>query len=704
MSELNQTLRLVRPLWRGLPVILLCTALAVVGAYQYLRYATPQYESTAKIKLAETNESAISTNLVKTTDVFAQNNKIGAEVELLKSRLLLDKALQTLRFELSTYRVGDIRKTELYKQSPFAVELKLSNPRWQDQAFKLDIISDDELTLTAPSGETKQGRFGQVLLFSGAEVTIAKNRTLLAEKPDLALADTYEFVRHSHDRLLQDVLDRLDITSVDKDVAVIRVSFRSPVPDKAADLVNALTQVYMQDYLENKYKVANTSVDFIDQRLQAVGQTLAQSENSIEGYRDQKRIVNIGQETDTELHKIAELKMQRANLRMSLAAATKLYQYMTSGEQNVLELAPNFEAFNDLLSNEIVKKMKDLQADKRDLLLRFKPEDEKVVAIDQKLADLNSYLTESIKNTRNALQVKYAEIDQAIQQSEKAFVGLPTREKNLAILERNFQLNEKLYTMLHEKKTEAEIAKAAPTSYHRIISEGVPATEPIAPNHLLVLLVSGFLGLVAGTALVYLFSAARATPNDTLQIQKESRIPVAVSIPFLPAGAQRVAYFRQLATRLELKGLLNQGQKVVVSSFEEQEGSGFFFENLTSTLNAQGKKLRGIHITDPQTLNPAALDSELMLVRNLPLNEDSHALAVMAGADVNLVLLDGCTTPLARIKQLEELVEEYKLPNVHFCLNREGYRPGLFRRFGKRPAKQASWKFGEARAGAHATA
>ncbi|SNR79630.1 GumC family protein [Hymenobacter mucosus] len=705
MSELKNNLRVVRTLWRGLPIILLCTALAVLAAYEYLRYATPLYESTAKIKLAEANEGPINTTLIKTSDAFSPNNKTGAEVELIKSQFLVGKALQQLPFDLSTYRVGEIRKTELYKQSPFAVTLQLRNRKWEDQPFKLEINADNQLALTSPDGETVVGQFGQLLHFAGANVVIEKNQALLQAKPGLALADTYEFVHHSRTQLMQDVLDHLDITSVDKDVAVIRVSFRSPVAEKAADLVNALSGAYMTDYLENKYKVANTSVEFIDKQLKTVGESLAHSENSIEGYRDQKRIVNIGQETDTELHKISEMKIQRANLRMSLAAANSLYQYMQSGKKNILELAPTFEAFNDLLSNDMVKKMKELQADKRDMLLRFKPEDEKVVAIDQKLADLNGYLLESIKNTRNALTIKYGEIDQAIRQAEKGFVGLPTREKNLAILERNFQLNEKLYTLLHEKKTEAEIAKAAPTSSHRIISEGAVPDKPIAPNHELVLAVSGFLGMLVGTVLVYLFSLLHATPNDTHQVQKETIIPIAASVPYLATAGQRVAYFRQLATRLELKGLLPMGSKLVVSAFTDLEGHSFFFENLAAALDAQGKKTRCIYINDHNTLNPDTLSSELMLVHNLALAEDSHSLAVMAGADVNLVLLDSRTTPLHRIKELELLVAEYKLPNVHFCLNREGYQPSPLRSFWKRSARQTTWQLAsEAHAGTPATA
>jgi len=248
--------------------------------------------------------------------------------------------------------------------------------------------------------------------------------------------------------------------------------------------------------------VVNATAETIGAQIKAVRRTLAQSEDTVQQYRDQKRIVNIKQETDTDLHKIAELKIQRANLQMSLAAANNLYAYMTDGKRSALDMAPNFEAFNDMLSTDIVKKVKDLQAERHDLLLRFTPEDDKVKTVDMKLADLNGYLLESVRNTRNALTIKYRGIDQTIRQAEGTFIGLPTREKNLAGLQRDFELNEKLYTFLREKETEAAIAKATPTSYHRIIAGGEVPTEPTSPHRAFVLVISGFLGMLLGVLLV----------------------------------------------------------------------------------------------------------------------------------------------------------------------------------------------------------
>jgi len=680
MSESTHNTRMLRPLWRGLPIILLCVGLSLAAAWQYLRYATPLYESTAKIKLADSNEGAMNTTLIKNADAFSVDNRASAEVELMRSPLLLGRALDRLSFDVSTYRVGKVRTSEMYTASPFLASMTLHNPQLTDKDFDLVIGEGGFVTLTAPSGEVVTGKLGDSLHVAGADVRISANTAQLKRRPDVALADHYRLVRHDRGRLIEAIGQQLDVGSTDHNVPVLRINYQSPVPQKAADLVNALTKEYLDDYLATKYKVVNATSTSIAEQLKTVRKTLAHSEDSVEGYRDRKHIVNIGQETETDLHKIAELKLQRANIQMSLASVNNLYRYMTSGKKKALTLAPNFEAFNDLLSTDMVKRIKDLQAEKHDLLQRFTPEDSRVKSVDLKLADLNSYLLESIRNTRNTLTIRYRAIDRTIRQSQGVFKGLPTREKDLAILDRDFQLNEKLYTFLREKETEAEIAKATPITYHRIIAAGLVPIEPTSPNRNLILLISGFLGLVLGLGLAYLVAGVRSTPGDAYSVQKETATPLAATIPHLgdELGGQ-LAFFKQLATRLALKGMLRPGTKLVINAFTDREGQAFFFNLLRLALLEHDLKLRALTLTDAQSPNPDARPDELLLVQNLPLTQDSYALAVMTGAQANLVVIDSQRTPTARLAELELLIADYQLPNVQLCLNRAGYDPGFGR-------------------------
>ena len=172
---------------------------------------------------------------------------------------------------------------------------------------------------------------------------------------------------------------------------------------------------------------------------------------------------------------------------MNLDAIEELNSYIEEGQENFLELAPNFEAFTDLLSTEIIKEIKALQAKKRDLLITFTPTNEKVTVIDAKISDLTSYLAESINNTRKNLKIKYERITNEINAAETVFEVIPEKERMLKILNREFKIYQQSYIFLNEKRIEAEIAQAAKISFHRIITYAQTPKEPISPNGIIIL-------------------------------------------------------------------------------------------------------------------------------------------------------------------------------------------------------------------------
>ncbi|MBL0191802.1 MAG: hypothetical protein IPQ18_10790 [Saprospiraceae bacterium] len=205
---------------------------------------------------------------------------------------------------------------------------------------------------------------------------------------------------------------------MDKDVPVIRISYKSENPEKAAIIPNKIAEAYIDDYIETKYGAANVTVDFLNGRITELSQKLSSAEGNILDYRNRNKITNLHQETETDLRKISQLKIQQTNLKMNLDAIKDLEKYMENGKGKSLELAPNFEAFTDLLSTEMVKNQTTSSREK-DLLTLYTPKNEKVKVVDAKIDDLTSYLAESIRNTRKNLQTKYDNLSSDIANDQK---------------------------------------------------------------------------------------------------------------------------------------------------------------------------------------------------------------------------------------------------------------------------------------------
>jgi len=716
---MEENYRLLKPFLRGFPLIIAAMIISVLIAKKYLSYVTPMFESTAKLKLADVSEGVPSSNLFKDFDVFTSANKIAAEIEVLKSSVLLAKTFESLDFDLEIYRVGKIKTIELYRDSPILIEGRFDNPKAYDKRYKLNVISDSAYELTIPDTQiTVPGNFGKELDFEYGQILISLNKDYIITKKEVALVDLYEFEFLSRQKLTSKINSNLDIVSVDKDVAVIRINLRSPVPEKASAFVNQLAKTYIYDYIETKYEAAETTVNFLAGQISDVAGKLSQTETTIEDYRNNKNIINIRQETETDLRQISQLKIQQTNIKMNLLAIEELNEYMQSKQDSFLLLAPNFEAFNDLLSTEIVKNIKALQAEKKDLLLIFTPEEERVQVIDRKIDDLKSYLIESISNTKRNLEIKYQKLTKDIEDAEKVFIGMPGKEKNLTIMNREFQIYQQSYNFLNEKKIEAEIAQAAKIAFHRIIAPGHTPKDPVSPNRPIIIIVSAIMGMFGTIVLIYLIHLAKAKVNDAFTIEKNSSIPIALQTPRFRNSTERDRHFLKEAIQLELKGLLPEKGVLVLSSNGNREGRSYHALHLSKAFALQGRKVLLLDIESKLShLNGAAENKltktntenvdyhnlnhpeynrftktglvsfindyrskyDVIIVNNEALENETRGLLFMGIADTNLFILDSRRTAASQIIKTDIITVEFKLPNTWFVLNNAEYNPNVIK-------------------------
>lgn len=709
---MDEQLRILKPYWRGFPLIVLCMFAAVVVAKKYLSYVTPMYEATAKLKLADVSEGVPSSNLFKDLDVFATTNKITAEIEVIRSQVLINTVLDSLDFDQEVKRIGKVRSVELYHDSPFVIHASLGHAQLFDKPFLLNVRSEKDFSLVFPDGRGEvKGSFGEVVNFADSKFLIELRSDVIQSKANFALIDQYSIEFLSREKLVRNIQQNLDIVAVDKDVPVIRISFKSAIPEKASQFVNRMASCYIRDYIETKYRAAHITVKFLNERITDVSRKLSASEQSIQQYRDTRSITNLTQETETDLRKISQLKVQETNLRMSLDAIIELDEYMKKGSGNVLALAPNFEAFTDLLSTEIVKKIKQLQAERRDLLLTYTAEDERVQVIDKKIDDLGSYLQESIGNTRTNLQTKYDRLSQEIRQAEQSFIGIPEKERMLTILQREFDIYQRSYNFLNEKKIEAEIAQAARIAFHRLISPASPSRTPVSPNRIIIIIVAAMLGMFGSMAMIFLVHALKGKVNDVHTIERSSAIPVIGQTPFLKHEKGRIRHFQKLAIELELKRVAANHARLVISSWKNREGRTLHASYLAQAFVRQNRKTllieltegpaaiaqpvsssyRGLDILELSTthvskltraslenlLEPFRSQYNVIIVNNEPLDTNEASFLLMSVATTNLVVLDSRSTPKKQIEVLNRWQHEFSFPDLQFILNRAGYNPNV---------------------------
>ncbi len=588
MNDVRDIKKLLTPLWKGSPIILLITVLCVLAARKAVNYLTPQYESTAKLKLDDSNTGLRNNILYKDFDFFSTMNKIMTEVEVIKSKEFLKKVVKEIHWDVDYFRIGEIKKSEIYGTTPFNLSYAIEDESHYNRPFEIFIESEDTFKLAY---SYKNQNYEHLLAFGEAIDT--SNFAFSLERDtskywNLKQGEHFRFVLRSTDDVIAKIGNGLNVKSVDKDIPVLRVSYKDPVPEKTTLLVNTIAKTYIEDYIDSKTETAKKTVGFIDKSLEAAKRELQKAEQDLEKFKSKNQIIDIKMETDTRLKKMSELEVQLANLEMNESAINELNEAVNAGGIAFLDEVPHV-GFGDLLFTEMVKKLKSYEEEKKKLLIKYQEDHPFVEEANKNIDETLAYIRKSIENAKRDISTKRGSIAETLEAEEASFGTLPALEKELMVLNRKFLQKQRTYNYLTEKRTEANIAAAGNISFHRILQLAKVPKAPVSPNKTLMYFVAGLLGLVTGIALVYLYSFINTKINNRLDIERSSDTPVLGTLPNF--GKNNTPFVDGIATLVNKLGLMNklgERQAIVVSSAIRGEGKSLVARSLAETLARMG--------------------------------------------------------------------------------------------------------------------
>jgi uncharacterized protein involved in exopolysaccharide biosynthesis len=711
MASIQNIKKQLLPLIKGSPFIVVVFLLSIFFAKKIIQYTPTTYLSIAKIKLDNQKYGFSNSALYKDFDVFSAEERIETEAEILGSHLLIKKALKKLNFSTVIKRVGNLKEALLYKNSPFDIHHQLITDEFLDQPFRL-VITDSLLTLTyEKSGKkrTMKGKMDEPFQLNGNEITFIKNDSLVQLK-NLELYGTYSFIIYSEEGLINKTKAQLDVKAIDKEMSILRVVFKDEVPQKSADFNNALCEAYIEDYIGMKSYAANKTVEFVDLKLKEVGIDLELAESALEDYKMKNNVVNTRQETETGLRQLSGLEMDLINAQINEQAIIELEAYIKNGEYFVATALQ--VGFVDLLLTELIKRLKMLSDDKQDLLIKYEEESDEVKAVDYKIEEIKKYVGEAIESNKREATTKRKKLEAEFAIVSRRFEKIPSREKNLQVLKREFMLQESVYNFLSQKRIEAFIASTSTTSFHRIIEPAYPPKKPASPNKTLITFVCGLLGLILGITFVYLRQFARAKIMDKSDLERSSQVPIAGIIRNVKDEMD--GEYLTLSKSLLLKNILHLHQIVVVSSSLSREGKTVSVEKLASALMSLGHKvclvdvdLMNYDLTTSRTkvkdfknsttadydenglvlttqhngglleedfsffqlkLEELKANFDFVIIDTSPTAISINPVQIMKLADLTLYAIRANFTPISYVSNADLLVEEYQLSNLHFLL------------------------------------
>lgn len=454
-------------------LIALCVILSLVCALLYLR-ATPDTYSVNALVQVEESKGTSAALLGDLSNMIDQKQPAQAEIEILKSRLVLGTVIQNLHLDLKISSTENSFTDRLFSPHEYATEYKNKSVIFRDneksfeirqfdipaqyrdknlglqfQENKLSLIDlqNDQTILTAPLNQKNSLRTAEGLW----EISIYSKDQF---------KDDYLIQKQSLPAAVDSILANYSVAEKGKMTGVLGLNYQGQNKEHITQVLNAILAAYSHQNIERRSAESAQTLKFLDEQLPKLKQQLDVAEREFNKFRQEFNTVDVTKESELYLTQSITLETQKAELEQKVAEASAKY---TSEH-------PVMQQMNAQLG-----------------------------AINKKIGELNATLKK-----------------------------LPDLQRRYLQLYREVEVKQQLYTALLNSYQQLRIAKAGEIGNVRIVDTAV---EPIAPKKLQILILSIFLGGFLGTLLALLRNMLRSGIKDSSEIENNLDLPVYATVP-----------------------------------------------------------------------------------------------------------------------------------------------------------------------------
>ena len=607
--------RIFKVIKRHKLLILLTTLLFLAGGAFYNYITTPVYESEATVKVSKERMDLQFTSVIRAMGLDTKASLIDTEIEILKSRNLIDKALESVHYSIRYFTKEGLKNVEMYKNSPFDIQkLVIKDPLFYGQKFVIKQISDD--TYLLKTEESFLGKIKDTIMgFIGTVQPKLKYKEVhkFSEKVDNDIFSfvikknkdfkngNYYFYSEPKYRIIQSIDNNLEVFSATKNASVIKLVYDDTNAQRAKDFLDSLTRIYLEQSVNQKTTEASKALAFIEEQLKNVSKKLKESAIKLENFKEENNIVDVGIESDVTLRKLSELESQLNDITLQENNLKIIYDEFQKGNYSaVSSLTVDFPVLEKMLTDLLANINK-----KNDLLVDYTENHPDVIKITSQIDETKRALEDTIESMYETVKEKKKSLEDIIYTQETGLMKLPEKERILADLKRKYLVNEKTYSYLLEKQAEMSINKAATVSSNKILDYATMPHSPIKPIKLFILSASGLLGLIFGLLGAFMsdfFDTKIKSKEDIIQLTK---LPVFGVVPYVKEIISSNKLFvledpqslaseaiRTIRTNLDFIALpkSEKSKIVVLTSTVPSEGKTTIAANLAAILGNSEKR------------------------------------------------------------------------------------------------------------------
>lgn len=592
-SNLQKIMGLALQHW---PWLVGSVLVALLLANINLRYQTPLYHIRAKVLI----QDGRSTTGVSEAD-FLQDLGLGGksnvdnEVEIFKSRHLMQDVVKDLQLNVQYFTKGRFKNMEAYEPKPFTFTiLPATTDTFRAKYAGYELMRVDDNTFLLFDGvKYWKGNWGATLNLSVGKVYVARNSSI--EWPE---KQKYLIMVSDVEAVAGNFLGALDVSLLSNKVSMVNLVLTDAIQQRGEVVLNKLVEVYIKANVDDKNRIADSTMSFIDERLKVVGDELRGVERNIEEFKQANNFNNIGAESQMLMQSSNNYMDQLTAKEVELNVVESIEKYIVDNNRRVIPV--NMEVQNPTFTR-LIDKYNALQMERERALMTTTESNPLIISMNNQLDALRTDVKNNVASAKNNIQISISQLRNKAGNINAQMRSVPAKERVFIDISRQQNIKQELYLFLLKKREECAITKSSTIANARVIDEARTDGWPFSPNSSKTYMNAFLIGLLLPCLGIYLKEQLNTKIVKRKDITSRTNTPLLAEIGhntedkaiLVDAGSKSIIseQFRNLRTNLQFI-LPDPNQKVIVlTSTMSGEGKSFIATNLAISLAITNKKV-----------------------------------------------------------------------------------------------------------------
>lgn len=642
---------------------------AMVAAFIITKYSVPQYEATATLLIKDNEGLMGQMNMLN--NVIGNRSQVNFQNEIgtIQSMTMVKRTIKALGFYTTYYCKENFRYVDIYKDAPFEVvvdlyqsqptgvrvEVGLSNQNScvvsynaKDNVPVYDYAEDKLLEKTTSVGERNVAlKYGEWFSKDGMRFKVQ------LKDPDKWNNNyskiSYAFMINDLDAVTKE-FSATQVELINKESSIISLKYKHQNKHKAEDFVNMLCKVYIDMTFEEKNYLNISTIEFVNSQIAAISDSLNVAEKRREVFQQNNNTLNLTNDAAYLYERANDLEVQRAEAYRQRAYYNALEEYINKANLEDGMVVPSTMGIQDPILNGLVETLTKLVLERQRLSTTLTPKSPKMKELSLQIETTRNQIQENLRTIKKQSDITDKELKRQKNLLQTEIDKLPTTQRNMINLERQFKFNDEIYNFLYQKRAEAEIAKNAAQPDHKLIDSAKYAVK-VYPKTAINFLIALVLGLLAPGGYIFIRYMMNNFIEGKDDLEKISSNSILGYISEIPTGYNKMIVFNQPRSQItESFRSLRTNIKYLLQDDNASEGRIIL---MTSSLPNDGKTLISLNLASVFSLNGAKT-----LIASYDLRKPRFAKIF------NVNERAGISTYLIGKTSLDEVLQHTEFPNL----------------------------------------